>query len=111
VRQALHAEFTRLNGEDMVRARLRQYEVAKFYRDNPPKFKEGVGEMTMAIDPFWEKQFRMQFGVEPTRDPTFQKWLRQNGGEQFFVRSVSAKTQVGYVPTPSRCKYRKRFQL
>ena len=97
-RAALHQEFSKLHDEDMVKARVRQYAIARCFREDPPRFIEGVGEMRMALDPFWEKHFKMQFGVEPTRDREFQQWLRKNGGEEFFVKSVSARAQFGYAP-------------
>ena len=110
VREAMHKLCTTDNAMDMVKARIRQTQLAKFMRDHPPRFKEGFGAQTMAIDPFWLSQFKMQFGTDPFHDPDFRRWLKRQGEDQYFTRSTSAKTMVGYTgPTDRNLKFSKTY--
>jgi hypothetical protein len=68
--------------------------IAKQFADNPPVWKEGIGERTMALDPLFRWLIKHYF-KDDTRDPAFWKWFRGRF-DKFKVRSVSPKIQVGY---------------
>lgn len=82
-------------------ARARQRCIARDYRDNPPKAIDGVGEQSIAIDPFWWKYYREENKLAPGEDVDLVKWLKKRRAEWCVVKNRPVKMQVGYQSTPS----------
>jgi hypothetical protein len=96
VRERMHEIWSDENAMEMVKAKIRQEQIAKFYHDHPPKWKEGFGELTMAVDPYWRGYFQMLHETgEVWDEKDFQKWVAKNMPE-LRVKAVSPKIQVGY---------------
>lgn len=99
VRQSLKAVLTNEHAAEIVQARIRQQQIAKFYHQNKPRAIEGLGAHEMAVDPFWIGYWNMKMGRQVWADPDFRKWLCRED-EAFKVRSGgTGKIQVGYMPT------------
>jgi hypothetical protein len=96
----MHKVLTEENAFSLVQAKIRQQNMAKFYHDHPARNVEGMGEKTMAVDPYWIAYWNMKMGRQIWQDPDFKKWLLKND-EMFRVKSTSSKIQVGYAPTRS----------
>jgi hypothetical protein len=109
-RQSIHRLVADEGSFQIMQARLRQEGIAKFYRDNQPRSIEGVGEQTMAIDPFWIGYFNAMHRRQVWADPDFRKWLTKED-DVFRVKSRSGKLQVGWVPSSERSTFHKSYEL
>jgi hypothetical protein len=95
VRKRMHEIWTAENQDEMLKAQIRQQQIAKFYQDHPPHWRDGVGEMEMAVDPYWRGYFAMLHDTgEVWQEKDFRKWLLKNMPE-VGVKAVSGKIQVG----------------
>lgn len=97
VLERMHRIWTDENAVEMVKAKIRQEKIAKFYEDNAPRWKEGFGEMVAAIDPYWRDYFRAKYG-EDADTPEFRKFIAKQT-DMFQVKSVAPRTKVGYSPS------------
>jgi len=81
---------------EMDLAKARQAKIAKFYRDavRPGTTKDGIGPISMAIDPYFASYFRRLHGERIFADEEFVKWLKQRG-EVFHVPETGTRVQVG----------------
>jgi hypothetical protein len=95
VRERMAEIWSRENEMAMMKARIRQEQIAKFYRDNPPRWKDGVGPQEMAIDPYWYSYFEMIHANGEAWEKDHMEWLKKND-PAFAVKAVSGKVQVGY---------------
>ncbi len=83
-----------------------QKKAARIYRQQPPKARAGFGECTFALHPYFAKQFERKHGYRPQDDPEAVKYFQKHH-EETRVKSVSARTSIGYVgvehwPFPER---------
>jgi hypothetical protein len=101
IREKIHRVCTDENAAKLVQAKLRQEQIAKFYRDHPPRAIEGVGGLTMSYDSYWINYFRWLTGE--TSDDEIKKWMSKQW-DAFKVRHTGTKLQVGYGSTPERRK-------
>lgn len=95
VREQMHKILTRENEREMVQAIARQEAIARFYEENRPVAQEGLGAMTMALDPYWVNYFRMKLKYDPAEEGEVRKWLRKKY-DWFRVKHTTSKIQVGY---------------
>jgi hypothetical protein len=115
VRQSMHKVLTDECAAQMVQAKIRQRRIAKFYADNRPRAIEGIGGMSMAVDPFWVGYFNMQHGRQVFQDPDFMKFIARED-DSFRVRSGGTKIQVGFssaecpASAGRSAKFRKRYE-
>lgn len=77
-------------------AKARQAKIAKFYRDavKPGTTKDGIGPISMAIDPYFASYFRRLHGERIFADEEFVRWLKRRG-EVFHVPEAGTRVQVG----------------
>lgn len=94
VLEQLHKIWSDENAMEMVAAKVRQEKIAKFYEDNAPRWKDGFGEMVLAVDPYWRDYFRMKYGADAD-DPAFMKFIGKQT-DMFRVKAAAPKTKVGY---------------
>lgn len=95
VRQRLHEIWSRDNEREMFEALGRQQQIARFYHQHELRATDGLGEVTMAVDPYWLNYFRWLHGSEETDSKEFRDWLKKRE-PMFRVKSGGTKTQVGY---------------
>lgn len=84
---------------EIVRAKARQLEIARWYRDHPPRAIEGLGGQTMALDPFIWCALRRVCRPAPGEDGEVQAWAAKKY-PQLRVRHLPTRLQVGYWSTP-----------
>lgn len=94
LRESIRANAVRDEEAKYQMAKVRQTRIAKFFHDHQPRSIDGIGEQTLAIDPFFVGYLQSQ-GVDFWGDPDVKKWLDKRHAE-FRVKSTGTKTQVGY---------------
>jgi hypothetical protein len=94
LREAIRTNAVREEEVQFQLARIRQTKIAKWFHDHKPRSIDGVGEQTMAIDPFFARYLELT-GVDFWGDPDVKKWLDKRHPE-FRVKSGGTRTQVGY---------------
>jgi hypothetical protein len=92
VRERMRAIWSDENQVAMMQARIRQEKIARFYQDNAPRWKDGFGEMVMAMDPYWMSYFQLERGME-AGEKEFQEWVMKEE-PMFRVKAVSPRTTV-----------------
>jgi len=104
----LNTVFRRERELEMVKARVRQQQIARANR-NGRRSIDGLGEVTMAFDPFIETYLTVCFGT--------QRWMTDRGTvkhvlrelPEAVVRSYGTRIQVGWNgPTDTRLWSRER---
>ena len=95
----------------MAMARIRQIQAAKLYDDSvaPGTTKDGIGPLSMVMDPYLVSYFRRLHGETIFQDDDFIKHLKRKG-DPFFVRQTGTRIQVGHGDCPDGRKYRKRYE-
>lgn len=93
-RVRMHELLTSEHAAQIVLAKQRQQQIAKFYHDNRPRAIEGMGGLEMAMDPFWIGYFNMKYGRQ-AMDKDFKQWLKKKE-DWFTVKHTGTKLQVGY---------------
>ncbi len=102
VRQRMHQLLTEENGMAALQAKIRQQQIAKFYHDNPPRARDGVGGMQMSMDPYWLNYWRWKLGTERVgQDPEVRKWILKKH-ECFRVKHRGTKDQFASAEMPKR---------
>lgn len=91
--------------ESAVRA---QRQAAKVKAQCPPKTRDGFGECTFQMHPYFAKQWERQHGHRPQDDPDAVKHIAKHH-EEFRVRSQPARPTFGFShvehwPFPSKPK-------
>ena len=102
VRKRMHEILSDQNAMEIVKAKIRQRQIAQFHHQNRPRAMDGIGPKVMAVDPYFVSYWRMKQGADCWDDPDFVKWLAREE-EAVRVRAGGTKTQVGYSgPGPAR---------
>lgn len=96
VRKRMAEIWSRDNEMELMKARVRQELIAKFYHDNPPRWKDGVGPQEMAVDPYFYSYFEMIHQNGEAFEKDHIEWLKKND-PMFAVKAVSGKIQSGYT--------------
>lgn len=109
VRQRMHEILTNENAMALVQAKIRQQQAAKFVRDQRPRSIDGIGGVSMTVDPYFENYFRMKYGTSPVEDPHFRAWLKRQGEDQFFVTSSGTKIQISSPGMPGKRTFKKTY--
>ena len=89
----------------MVEARIRQEKMNRFYRDNTPRAKEGIGPLSMVVDPYWRSYFELQHGRPMFDDDDFVEWLKRKE-PIFAVPERGTRIQVLNTGIPESAKKR-----
>jgi hypothetical protein len=96
VRKGMAEVFTREAHVKHLAALARQNQIARFFHENQPKAKEGIGGVTMAVDSYWRNWWSWHLGTAECWDSKeFTDWLKKRD-ERFRVKSTGTRTQVGY---------------
>ena len=110
-RQQVLQRLTDDDAAQLALAKVRQAKVAQLYRDaaGPGTTKEGIGPVSLAIDPYFASYFRRAHGEQIFADPEFIEYLKRRG-EWFHVPETGTKVQVGYT-APAKSLFRKSYTL
>jgi hypothetical protein len=81
---------------EIVQAKIRQKQLAKHFRDNPPRAQEAIGGQTMVLDPFIWAALRRVTNAAPGEDEEVQNWAARKYPEWCRVRHLPTRLQVGY---------------
>ena len=96
-REAIRRQLSDEERAKIALARIRQARIAKLYDDavGPGTTKDGIGPVSMVVDPVLVSYFRRAFGERCFMDPEFVKWIKKED-PSFRVRETGTKVQVGY---------------
>lgn len=89
--ERMRGEFRR----EAFEALENQKRIGAFYGANRPRSIDGIGEQTMALDPFIDWYWRLKRGPDVWEDPDFVRWFKREH-EEVRVRSMGTKAMVGY---------------
>lgn len=97
-RQSVLAKLKDEDAAQLALAKIRQAKVAKLYRDavGPGTTKNGIGPVSMAIDPYFASYFRRLHGETIFQDEEFVEYLKRRG-EWFHVPEKGTRIQVGFT--------------
>lgn len=101
VREGIRADCAAADFRRYQTAVAAQKEFARQRHQNPPRFRDGIGEEHMGIHPYFIKQCERAHGHNALDDADFAKWLKKQHPE-LRVQSVSGKMQVGYTGRRTR---------
>jgi len=104
-RQRIKEVLTDENARELVMARIRQEKVKRLYDDFTPKPKEGIGPVSMVVDPYWRNYFEMAHGRPMFDDADFVEWLKKKE-PMFAVHERGTKIQVLNAGIPAGSKRR-----
>lgn len=97
------------NAAQLALAKVRQAKIAKMYNDAvaPGTTVDGIGPVSLAIDPYFVSYFRIQYGNGIFNDPDFEKYLKKRG-EEFRIRETGTRIQSGYTG-PIKTRFKKHY--
>jgi hypothetical protein len=109
-RQSVLSKLRDDDAAQMALAKIRQAKVAQLYRNSvgPGSTKEGIGPISMAIDPYFASYFRRLHGESIFQDDQFVEYLKRRG-EWFHVPEAGTRIQVGYT-AQRNVRQRKSYQ-
>jgi hypothetical protein len=98
-REVVNRVVRKLRDEDaaeMDLAKARQAKIAQLYRNavGPGTTKDGIGPISLAIDPYFVSYFRRLHGESVFQDDDFIRFLKKRG-EWFHVPETGTRIQVG----------------
>lgn len=98
VRQSVVDRLRDENAAQLAMAKVRQAKAAQLYRDavGPGTTKNGIGPVSMIVDPYFVSLFRRQYGEQIFSDPDFVEYLKKRG-EWFHVPEAGTRIQSGYT--------------
>lgn len=100
VREQLHAHYARENETALQQAVARQEHIAAHYARNPPRSLEGIGGQTMAVDPYFQKYFRLQYGDDAWEDPAKRAFILKQNPELRVKHGRTDPTRGGDAVSP-----------
>ena len=109
-RQSVLAKLKDEDAAQLALAKIRQAKVAQIYRDavSTGTTKNGIGPVSMAIDPYFASYFRRLHGESIFQDADFVEYLKRRG-EWFHVPEKGTRIQVGYT-AQRNVRERKSYQ-
>lgn len=108
-RQRVVEKLQDKDAAQLALAKVRQAKIAKMYRDAvaPGTTVDGIGPVSLAIDPYFVSWFRVRYGNHIFQDPEFEKYLKQRG-EWFHVPEKGTRIQSGYTG-PAKNRFKKSY--
>lgn len=106
VRQEMHRILSDENARELVQAQVRQAKIAQFYHQHPPVARDGIGGITMSVDPYWANYWRQVLGDKVwEQDEEARKWILKRE-EWFKVRHTTGNIVVTNVGIPQSVRRR-----